>query len=53
MSRAKTPSRKVKGTIVTENEIGKIVLDAAVKVHKALGPDDSLRKWDENLPVYG
>ena len=23
---------------MTENEIGKIVVDAAVKVHKALGP---------------
>ena len=34
--RAKTQRRK--GWDMTENEIGRIVVDAAVKVHRALGP---------------
>ena len=36
--RAKTPRRKEKRVVMTENEIGKIVVDAAIAVHRALGP---------------
>ena len=36
--RAKTPRRKEKRLVMTENEIGKIVVDAAIAVHRALGP---------------
>ncbi len=36
--RAKTPRRKEKRLVMTENEIGKIIVDAAIAVHRALGP---------------
>ncbi len=30
----------------TENEIGKIVVDAAITIHKDLGNDEKLRKLE-------
>jgi hypothetical protein len=37
---------------MTENEIGKVVVDAAVKVHRELGPGVVNGLSEENLGVF-